>query len=141
MSVVLGAGRNRLGDQGVHVGSTLCRPVINEVQCRHRVNVQALEQAAAQEPGRRIQSLRGFDRITRQQAEEHLGVRVVGVTSTAWIVTMPTRGSLSSRAIRSARSRWIWSATLKARLGVDDFFAGIGQSIVAERFTASGRFP
>src|SRR5215203_2905417 len=34
------------------------------------------------------------------------------------MVTMPIRGSLSSR-ISSATSRWIWSATRKPRLGID----------------------
>ena len=38
---------------------------------------------------------------------------------------MPTRGSFNSRAISSVRSRWIWSATLKARLGAEDFFAAM----------------
>src|SRR3989338_4086200 len=38
---------------------------------------------------------------------------------------MPTRRSFSSRAISSARSRWIWSATRKPRLGVEDFLTAI----------------
>src|SRR3954454_494362 len=44
-----------------------------------------------------------------------------GETSTEVIVTIPTRGSRSSRWIRSESSRWIWSPSFWGR--PDDFFS------------------
>jgi hypothetical protein len=67
-----------LRDQGVHVGRTLGGAVELEMQRRHRVDVQALEQAVAQEAGGLVQRFGGLFRVAREQAEEHLGVRVVG---------------------------------------------------------------
>src|SRR5215213_8122897 len=58
------------------------------------------------------------------------------------MVTMPTRGSFNSRAINSVRSRWIWSATLKARLGVAVLFAGMSKySLRHEIGLPAGRPP
>jgi hypothetical protein len=44
------AREDSLGDQGVHVGRALGCAVKHEVQRRHGVDVQALEQAVAQKP-------------------------------------------------------------------------------------------
>src|SRR5690606_39832955 len=59
LSVLFGARRDGLGDQGIHVGRALGGAVEHEMQRRHGVDVQALEQAVAQETGGRIQAGRG----------------------------------------------------------------------------------
>ena len=53
--VFFGTGGDGLGDQGVHVGGALGGAVELEVQRRHGVDVQALEQAVAQEAGRLVE--------------------------------------------------------------------------------------
>src|SRR6185369_10698771 len=69
---------NGLGDQGVHVGGALGGPVELEVQRRHRVDMQALEEAIAQEPRGLVQRFLALGRIAHEHAEENLRVRVVG---------------------------------------------------------------
>ena len=64
--------------EGVHVGRTLGRAVVHEMQCRNSVDMQALEQAIAQEACGLVQTFSGFFRVTRENAEEHLGMCVVG---------------------------------------------------------------
>ena len=48
-----------------------------EMQRRPGVDVQALDQVVGQEAGGLVQGLRGLLGVPHQDAEEHLGVRVV----------------------------------------------------------------
>ena len=103
----------RLVDQLRH-RTRLDRIVVGEVQLRHRVERERCDELAS--AGNRpcaaapVTASAACSRLARCVKKTFACDRS-GVTSTAVIVTGPTRGSFTSSRRSSASSRWIWSAT------------------------------
>ena len=99
----------------------LDRVVVGEMQLRHRVEPKPVRKLGAQEARRVLQRLDRRRRRARAPArcvKKTFACERSGDTSTAVIVTMPTRGSFTSVRSSSASSRWIWSPTRCARCDV-----------------------
>ena len=77
-SVVLGARRNRLGYQGVHVGCTFGGAVKVEMQGGHRVRHQPFEEAISQKASGLIQRFFTLFWVAYQHTEKNFGVGIVG---------------------------------------------------------------
>ena len=87
--------------------SRLYRTIVCELQARYRVELQTVGELSAKVAGRVLQDLDRSFRLfcAREMREENSALLRSGETSTAVMVTIPTRGSLRCKRNSSASSR------------------------------------